>query len=68
MFIRFSPIVSNNPLAESINVVQDPSLMKPRRFGEWFYCLHYITRFGKDANPFEMLAELMAAKVLFDKI
>jgi len=55
-------------LAESIHVVLDPSLMKPRRFGEWFYCLHYVTRFGKNANPFGMLAELMAAKVLSDKI
>ena len=68
MFIRFSPIVSNNPLADIINVVHDPCLMKPRRFGKWFYFLHYVTGFGKKASPFEILVELVAAKVLSDKI
>ena len=60
--------MSNNPLADIINVVHDTSLKKPRRFWEWFYCLHYVTGFGKNVTPFGMLVEVMAAKELSDKI
>jgi hypothetical protein len=54
--------MSNNSLAHIINVVHDTSLKKPRRSGEWFYCLHYVTGFGKNVTPFGMLVEPMAGK------
>jgi hypothetical protein len=58
--VKFVCKVSSN--CDITDVVHNPSLMKPGRFGKWFCLLHDVTGFGKNPTPLDILVELKVPK------